>query len=81
MFFGNFKDRNLVLTSTPKIIYYDSESGEKKGEILISEKTPIVLDGKNFSVTTEKKTYYYKSAKANEWVDMINYAIVNKFYG
>lgn len=80
MFFGNFKDRMLVLNSTPKIIYYDPESGEKKGEIELSQKTPVTKEGKYFNITTDKKTYFYKSAKANEWVEMIQYAIVNKYY-
>ena len=65
MFFGNFKDRMLVLNSTPKILYYDPESGEKKGEIELSQKTPVTKEGKYFNITTDKKTYFYKSAKAN----------------
>ena len=64
MFFGNYKDRMLVLTSTPKLVYYDTESGEKKGEIPLSSKHPLTLEGKYFSVTTDKKTYYYRSPKA-----------------
>lgn len=31
MFFGNFNERMLILYSTPKLVYYETESGEKKG--------------------------------------------------
>ena len=34
-FFGNFKERMMILYSTPKLVYFDPESGEKKGEILL----------------------------------------------
>jgi hypothetical protein len=27
MFFGNFKERMLVLHSTPKLVYFDMETG------------------------------------------------------
>jgi hypothetical protein len=27
MFFGNFKERMLVLNSSPKLVYYDMETG------------------------------------------------------
>jgi len=33
MFFGNFKERMMILYSTPKLVYYCTDTGEKKGEI------------------------------------------------
>jgi hypothetical protein len=39
-----------------------------------------VQDGKNFTVTTDKKTYHFKSPKAAEWVEMMKYAVVTKYY-
>ena len=51
MFFGNLKERNLILYSTPKLVYYDTESGDKKGEILLEKGTPVTVEGKYFLVT------------------------------
>lgn len=31
MLFGNWKDRQMALTAEPKLIYFDDETGEKKG--------------------------------------------------
>ena len=81
MFFGNFKERNLILYSTPKLVYYDSESGEKKGEIMLEKDTPIGIDGRVFSVTNQKKTYLFKTkSTTQEWVEMIKSAIINAYY-
>lgn len=81
MFFGNFKERMLVLHSTPKLVYYDMETGEQKGEIFLTKETPIANEGsKIFTITTQKKTYYFKSIKAHEWVEMIKFAIITAFY-
>ena len=41
MFFGNYKERMLVLNSSPKLLYYDTETGEKKGEINLHKDIPI----------------------------------------
>lgn len=39
------------------------------------------MDGpKVFTVTNSKKTYYFKSIKASEWVEMIKYAVITAFY-
>lgn len=71
----------LVLHSTPKLVYFDMETGEQKGEIPISRDTPIAMDGpKIFTITTNKKTYFFKSIKASEWIEMIKYAVVSAFY-
>ena len=80
MYFGNYKDRTMVLHSFPKLVYYDTESGEKKGEILLSKTTPVKHDGKYFEVTTDKKTYYFKSKQAKEWAEMIKFSVLNAFY-
>jgi hypothetical protein len=61
MFFGNFKERNLILYSTPKLVYYETDSGEKKGEIMLEKNTPVGIEGKYFMITNEKKTYHFKS--------------------
>lgn len=45
MFFGNFKERMLVLHSTPKLVYFDMDTGEQKGEILLTKDTPITTEG------------------------------------
>lgn len=50
-FFGNFKDRNLILYSTPKLVYYETDSGELKGEIVLGKDTPVGVEGKVFSIT------------------------------
>lgn len=67
MFFGNFKERMLILYSTPKLVYYCTETGDKKGEIALEKQTPVGLDGKIFTITNEKKTYYFKSKTSSEW--------------
>ena len=80
MFIG-FKERMLILHSTPKLVYYDMETGEKKGEILLEKSTPIGTEGnKTFTVTNSKKTYYFKSLKAHDWVEMIKTAVVSAYY-
>lgn len=50
-FFGNFKERMLILYSTPKLVYYCTETGEKKGEISLEKQTPVAIEGKLFSIT------------------------------
>lgn len=80
MFFGNFSERMLILYSTPKLVYYETDNGEKKGEILLERNTPLCVDGKVFTITNEKKTYYFKSKTTPEWVEMIKSAIVNAYY-
>lgn len=56
----------LVLHSTPKLIYYDMETGELKGEILLTKETPIGTEGsKIFTITNQKKTFYFKSLKTH----------------
>jgi hypothetical protein len=80
MYFGNYKDRTMALHSFPKLVYYDTDSGEKKGEIFLSKKTPVKHDGKYFEVTTDKKTYYFKSKQAKEWTEMIKFSVLNAFY-
>lgn len=66
MFFGNFKERMLVLNSSPKLVYYDMETGQQKGEIILTKDIPISNEGsKIFTITTPKKTYYFKSIKAH----------------
>ena len=80
MFIG-FKERMLTLRSTPKLEYYDMETGEKKGEILLNKETPITTEGnKIFNVTNAKKPYVFKSLKAQDWVEMIKSAIVGAYY-
>ena len=51
MFFGNFKERMMILYSTPKVVYYCTETGEKKGEIKLEQNTPVGLEGKIFTLT------------------------------
>ena len=48
MYFGNYNERTLVLHSLPKLVYYDTDSGEKKGEILLNKVTPVKYEGKCF---------------------------------
>ncbi len=56
----------LVLHSTPKLVYYDMDTGEQKGEIQLTKDTPIASEGsKMFTITNSKKTYYFKSIKAH----------------
>ena len=38
------------------------------------------MDGKVFTVTNEKKTYYFKSKNTPEWIEMIKSAIINAYY-
>lgn len=80
MYFGNYKERTLVLHSSPKLAYYDTDSGEKKGEIMLGKTTPVKSDGKYFELSTEKKTYYFKSKQSKEWADMIKLAVLSAYY-
>lgn len=63
MLLGNWKDRQMALTAEPKLIYFDDETGEKKGEIDLDINTPIELDGNKFMVTGKKKKYFFKAKK------------------
>ncbi len=48
---------------------------------MLTKDTPIGTEGtKIFTITNSKKTYYFKSVKASEWVEMIKLAIVTAFY-
>lgn len=42
------------------------ETGELKGEILLTKETPIGTEGsKIFTITNQKKTFYFKSLKTH----------------
>jgi len=51
-----------------------------KGEIFLEKGTPVGIEGKIFTITNEKKTYYFKSKNSTEWVEMIRSAIINAYY-
>lgn len=47
----------------------------------MTKDTPIGTEGsKIFTVTNSKKTYYFKSIKASEWVEMMKFAVITVFY-
>ena len=74
-----YKKRKLVLTSRPRLSYYDSGNGNYKGDVLLTKKVKAVKSGSNkFNAVTPNRTYYFEGLTpecADEWIKKLNDAI------
>ena len=74
-----YKRRKLVLTTRPRLSYYDPNSKEYKGDILLTKKVKAMkASTSKFNVITPNRTYNFDAdtqASADEWVFAINEAI------
>uniref|UniRef100_A0A6S8C6P2 non-specific serine/threonine protein kinase n=1 Tax=Aplanochytrium stocchinoi TaxID=215587 RepID=A0A6S8C6P2_9STRA len=54
------KNRHLILTSKPRLLYFSPSTLQLKGEIDITHKLMVVTKSrKKFEVVTDKRTYYF----------------------
>jgi 3-phosphoinositide dependent protein kinase-1 len=77
-----YKPRQLILNSKPRLMYYDPETNQLKGEIPLHPETKADLESKTkFVVTTPQRKYIFKQVEhtAEKWVKAINDA-VKKLY-
>jgi len=76
-----YKKRKLVLTSRPRLAYYEVDNGEYKGDVLLTKKVKSVkTNDTKFSIITPNRTYYFEGLNkenADEWVQTINDGIKN----
>jgi len=70
-----YKPRQLILNSKPKLVYYDPDTNQLKGEILLTATTKAELECKTkFVITAPNRKYIFKEMEhsASKWVDLIN---------
>jgi len=74
-----YNRRKLLLTSRPRLSYYDSNSGEYKGDIMMTKQVKAeALDSIKFIVKTPFRTYYFKAIEEGtsyDWANAINCTI------
>jgi len=73
-----FKPRQLILNSKPRLVYYDPDSNQLKGEIPLAPTTKAELESKTkFLVKTPNRTFVFKEMEhsAEKWVEIINTAV------
>ncbi|KAJ1500627.1 3-phosphoinositide dependent protein kinase-1 [Coelomomyces lativittatus] len=69
------KKRLLILTSTPRLLYFDVDKRELKGTIPWNERTiPELKSSKMFFIHTFGRTFYLECCdhQAKAWVDKLN---------
>ena len=72
-----YKNRQLTVTTEPKIRYYDPCTKEQKGEIPVTPELEVVLKSKQeFQIVIPKRTYYFKdlSENSSRWETAIRHA-------
>jgi 3-phosphoinositide dependent protein kinase-1 len=70
-----YKPRQLILNNKPRLVYYDPDSNQLKGEIPLAPTTKAELESKTkFIVTCPNKKFVFKEMEhsAEKWVEIIN---------
>ena len=78
-----YNTRQLVISSEPRISYYDPNKNEYKGDIEISSQVRALVKGSNeFHIATPKRTYVFKTILGTpaEWVDTVNKLVSDHFH-
>ena len=72
-----------MLTAEPRLLYFKDQT-EYKGEVLLSRTAKAVrIDNHKFEIVIPGRTYFLrtigKAFKSDEWVDLINKVIKEKY--
>jgi len=77
-----YKPRQLILNSKPKLVYYDPDSNQLRGEIFLAPTTKAELESKTkFTITTPTKKFTFKEMEhsAEKWVEIINTTVAQLY--
>jgi len=77
-----YKPRQLILNNKPRLLYYDPDTNQLKGEIPLAPTTKAELESQSkFTVTCPNKKFVFKEMEhsAERWVAIINDTIAQLY--